>query len=225
MDNHSNYDETKHWTDINLKTFFTVLALTNPDIKQSQIAKELGIAPATLSRIINGTYGDGKMRMEWIPILKPYLMSAEMHRLMGELQSIETLQNYYDTELRHDLVMQLISEYPDDNEWILSNNWTRPNSFLYCGNNSTSWYLFDVLNVHTNIKDILSYYMGYIKCDLETRISFLCYDEATFSNCVEYLIFSLGDSRLAKCGVKFSAMWVNLDQRKLSSEYFLRLEW
>ena len=83
--NHSNYDESKQWTNINLKTFFAALALTNPDVKQSQIAEDLGIAPATLSRITNGTYGDGKMRMEWATALKPYLMSIDIRRLIGEI--------------------------------------------------------------------------------------------------------------------------------------------
>lgn len=224
MDSPSNYNEK--WADINLKTFFTVLNLSNSNVKQSQIAEDLGIAPATLSRIINGTYGDGKMRMEWIPTLKPYLMSTEMHLLMGELQSIAALQNYYDTELKHTLVKQLISEYPDGNEWVLNNNWTKPDSLLYYGDDSTSWFLIDVLNTHANIKDTLDYYKGYVKLDgSKTRISLLCYDETTFNNCVEYLIFSLGDRLFyAKHGVKFSAMWVDVTQRKLSNEYVLFLE-
>ena len=56
------------WEQLNLKTFFAILALQHPEIKQTEIAKSLDITAATLSRIINGTYGDKKIRQNWIPI-------------------------------------------------------------------------------------------------------------------------------------------------------------
>lgn len=227
MDSYPNNYGENQWVDINLKTFFAVLALTNPDVKQSQIAEDLGIAPATLSRIINGTYGDGKMRMEWTTALKPYLMSIDMRRLSGELQVIESLQNYYDSETRHALVKQIISTYPKGSNWSLNSNWTKPNSLLFYGTNSSSWFLFDLMNEHTvgpNIKDIIEHYKGYINLDLSTRFSFLCYDETTFNKCVDYLNSSVVSSLLAKNGVKFSAMWIDIPQKQLSGEYFLHLE-
>ena len=217
------YCGEEYWSEIDLKTFFAILALMRPDVKQADIAKDLGITPATLSRIINGTYGDGRMRWEWIPALKPYLMSIDTQKFSDAWHTIENLHDYYAGQERHEIVCQIILN-KKGHIWSNNNNWKKNDSMLFYGSNGQVWHMYDLLDQSSparQIKEIVSRYKGYIDFDTQTQFTFLCYNEDIFDKAEEYLATVLEDSYLSKRGVEFSAIWVDMDQKIFKREYHL----
>lgn len=215
----------ENWGKLDLKTFFAVLSLMRPEVKQADIARDIGITPATLSRIINGTYGDGKVRWEWISALKPYLMSIDTKAFSEAWCVIEELHDFYAVEEYHEIVRQFVSQRKGD-VWQYNNNWRKSNSMLFYGEGDQVWFMFDVTNQQEpmlQMKEIVSKNKGYISLENETYFTFLCYSVDVFDKCVEYLNSVLVDSHLAQKGVKFSVIWVDTEQRLFKEEYHLYL--
>jgi len=215
--------EQQLWEGINLKYFFMFLSFQHPEVKQSDIAKELGITPATLSRVINSTYGDGSMRPEWINVLKPYLQSIDTQQIVSELNKMEAISEFYVTDARRRLICDIFSMEPIKSQWMLNPNWTLPNSFLCYGENNGVWHLFnlsDSKDITQQVNSIVTEYKGYLSKERENRFSFLCYDVSSFNNCISCLNRDYKKSYLSKNVTTFSAILVNTEQRCFEREYF-----
>lgn len=213
------------WGDMNLKTFFSILLLQRPEVKQSDIAKDLGITPATLSRIINGTYGDKKVRPDWIPKLTPYLLSIDVQRFREEWGVIEKLHDFYTSINRHEVVRKILMQRSVVSEWFYNDNWIRQNSIRYLNGKSGLWMFYDILpnaEIQKEMDEIIRRNRGFESPDIDpNRLTFLFYDQVSFETGVDYLEANYYD--LLHSQIVFSAFWIDLEREILENRYLLRI--
>lgn len=232
MDEAKTYDEKNElmfcgvdspdWDQLNLKTFFSIFALQHPEVKQADIAKSLGITAATLSRVINGTYGDKKIRPNWIPEFKSLIMQLDIKKFQEQWDTIKRIHDEYERAERQSKLRRIITNI-EEFDGFYNNNWIRNDSLLYYGN-SASHLFFEILDDCLDERALaqMRRYLGYFNGDGRTKkfcVHFVCYSMKVFEQCVDFIADDSNSNRLASKGIMFSAMWVDLAKEKIMEEY------
>lgn len=205
------------WEQLNLKTFFAILALQHPEIKQTEIAKSLDITAATLSRIINGTYGDKKIRQNWIPIFKSLIMQLDVKEFQKEWDVIKKIHDEYERTGRQEKLRRIIADVKDFDGGY-NNNWIRNDSLLYYGDMDRHLF-YEILDDQFSERDLaqIRKYLGYTGGGKDKYyIHLVCYDTKVFEQCVDFIA---EESNQLPNGVILSAMWVDLGNAKIVEEY------
>lgn len=212
----SNYSD---WDRLNLKTFFAIFALQHPEIKQTDIARSLGITAATLSRVINGTYGDKKIRANWIPEFKSLIMQLDIKKFQEQWDTIKRIHDEYERAERQSKLRKVI-ENVDDFCASYDNNWNRDDSLLYYDDTDTHLF-FEILDDCFSEQKIaqMRRYLGYFIKKKRIYIHFVCYSIEVFEQCVDFIIENSNTNPMVAKNVIFSAINVDLTEEKIIEEY------